>query len=131
MGHFNYKKWVSDYKNGKKLFEAGEETIKGIEMPDISTLAGLAKFFLDKSKEIRDGQYTKDFTSAEINNVDDLITLVLAAVGDDNVTNIIQRLEDLVAKKIDDTGEETPSDETSDKSADFTPLDTDFKDIEI
>ena len=47
----------------------------------------------------------------EIDNLDDLIILVLNAMADGNITSIIQRLEDMVAKKIDtDAGAEDETD---------------------
>ena len=113
MGKFNYKKWVIDHKYSKKpsLIKEDDETVAGVTLPSTKSETQLIKFLRQLIIDIQDGKYSKDASPSEIDNLDDLIILVLNAMADGNITSIIQRLEEMVAKKIDtDAGAEDETD---------------------
>ena len=66
---------------------------------DIKTVTGLANQFLSISKRLRNAKY-KDVQAGEINEIDDLITLILQAAEEGNVTAILQRVKAIVSKQI-------------------------------
>ena len=65
------------------------------------TIAGLADLFLDTSKKLRKGEY-KGIQATEIDEIDDLLTMVLTAAEETNITAVIQRLEGMLGKSIKD-----------------------------
>jgi hypothetical protein len=69
------------------------------EKKDTKTVSALANKFLDISKKMRAGEYP-GLQSAEINEIDDLIDMVLQAAVETNITTVIKRLEGMVGKSI-------------------------------
>ena len=65
------------------------------------TISGLADLFLNISKGLRKGEY-KGIQAGEIDEIDDLLTMVLQAAEETNITAVIQRLEGMLGKSIKD-----------------------------
>ena len=67
------------------------------------TIAGLADYFLEISKALRKGEY-KGLQTGEIDELDDLITMILQGAMDGNITPILKRLEAMAIKTVKGTG---------------------------
>ena len=65
------------------------------------TVAGLADMFLDYSRRLRKGEF-KGIQAGEIDEIDDLLSMLLIAAEETNITAVIQRLENMLGKSIKD-----------------------------
>ena len=63
------------------------------------TITGLADLFLNISKGLRKGEY-KGIQAGEIDEIDDLLTMVLQAAEETNITSVIKRLEGMLGNSL-------------------------------
>mgnify|MGYP001092049256 FL=1 len=90
----------------KKLLKERFQKLAGIKEQEderfnqsTKTVAGLADLFLNISKRLRKGEF-KGIQAGEIDEIDDLLTMVLTAAEETNITAVIKRLENMLGKNI-------------------------------
>ena len=124
------KKQVSSLiikQKNKKLQEAkyylsqliNEEDQTYVKM-DVKTVTGLADVMLDLSKRIRKGEF-KGLDAAEINEIDDMVTMLLQAAKDSNVTAVVKRLEAMFGKSAGLDIAKAGSEKADEEEAEFEP----------
>lgn len=97
---------INENKKMKKLLKERFQKLAGIKEQEderfnqsTKTVTGLADLFLNISKRLRKGEF-KGIQSGEIDEIDDLLTMVLTAAEETNITAVIKRLESMLGKNI-------------------------------
>jgi len=89
----------------KKILKERFQKLAGIreeEEKAAKTLSGLANKFLDVSKRLRKGEY-KGVQTAEIEEIDIFVDMIMQAAMETNITTVIKRLEGMLGKSIKGT----------------------------